>query len=141
MNKTVFFKTFRRLFGFVLAISLYFNAVRNVTIAAAGGTLEFLVKSGLFAFFAEFFITQGKINVLTAFTMSIAAGQMFSCLFLILCYLKFRRPCDHECSIRFKWFVFSSVPIFLNSIVTSVLSSANDALVPLTLKQIGRAHV
>ena len=28
----------------------YFNAVRNVSVAAAGSTLEFLVKSGLFAF-------------------------------------------------------------------------------------------
>ncbi|MGN1481111.1 oligosaccharide flippase family protein [Porcipelethomonas sp.] len=127
-------------FGSVSAcIKGYFNAIRNVTVAAAGGTLEFLIKSGLFAFFAEFCITEGKINVLTAFALSIAAGQIFSCIFLILCYLKFRRSCNNDCSIGFKWFVMSSVPIFLNSIVTSVLSSTNDALVPLTLKQYGNS--
>lgn len=54
-------------------------------------------------------------------------------------YLKCRKPCRNECSIGFKWFVLASVPIFLNSIVTSVLSSANDALVPLTLKQYGNS--
>ena len=127
-------------FGSVSAcIKGYFNAVRNVTLPAAAGTLEFLVKSGLFAFFAEFFITQGKLNVLTAFAVSIAAGQIFGCLFLEMFYLKCRKPCRNECSIGFKWFVLASVPIFLNSIVTSVLSSANDALVPLTLKQYGNS--
>ncbi len=127
-------------FGSVSAcIKGYFNAVRNVTLPAAAGTLEFLVKSGLFAFFAEFFITQGKLNVLTAFAVSIAAGQIFGCLFLAMFYLKCRKPCRNECSIGFKWFVLASVPIFLNSIVTSVLSSANDALVPLTLKQYGNS--
>lgn len=117
----------------------YFNAVRNVTAAAAGSTLEFLVKSGLFAFFAEFFILDGRINILTAFALSIAAGQISSCLFFMMFYIKLHRSYSCECSIKFKHFVFASVPIFLNSIVTSVLSSANDALVPLTLKQYGNS--
>lgn len=117
----------------------YFNAVRNVSVAAAGSTLEFLVKSGLFAFFAEFMILNGKINTLTAFAVSIAAGQIVSCLVLVFFYLKLHKSCGCECSIRFQKFVVSSVPIFFNSIVTSVLSSANDALVPLTLKQYGNS--
>ncbi len=117
----------------------YFTAFRRVSVSAAGGVIEFLVKSGLFAFFAEFMITNGKINYLTAFAVSIAGGQIASCLFMSVLYFKLKKDYNNPCSIKFKWFVFSSVPIFLNSIVTSVLSSANDALVPLTLKQYGNS--
>ncbi len=117
----------------------YFTAFRQVSVSAAGGVIEFLVKSGLFAFFAEFMITNGKINFLTAFAVSIAGGQIASCLFMAVLYFKLKKNYETNCSIKFKWFVFSSVPIFLNSIVTSVLSSANDALVPLTLKQYGNS--
>lgn len=117
----------------------YFTAFRNVSVSAAGGVIEFLVKSGLFAFFAEFMITNGKINFLTAFAFSIAGGQIASCAFMIILYTKMKHNYNTDCSIKFKWFVFSSIPIFLNSIVTSVLSSANDALVPLTLKQYGNS--
>lgn len=117
----------------------YFTAFRRVSVSAVGGVIEFLVKSGLFAFFAEFMITNGKINYLTAFAISISGGQIAGCLFMAVLYFKLKKDYDAPCSIKFKWFVLSSVPIFLNSIVTSVLSSANDALVPLTLKQYGNS--
>lgn len=117
----------------------YFNAVRNVPVTAAGGTLEFIIKSGLFAFFAQFLIPEGKINVLTAFALSIAGGQIISCLFFIIVYLKLCKKETGKCSISIGCFIMSSVPIFLNSLITSVLSSTNDALVPLTLKQYGNS--
>lgn len=117
----------------------YFTAFRKVSVSSVGGVIEFLVKSGSLAFFTEFMITSGKINVFTAFSLSIAIGQITSCIFMICLFLKMKKNYITNCSIKFKWFVFSSVPIFLNSIVTSVLSSANDALVPLTLKQYGNS--
>ncbi|MGN0613949.1 MAG: oligosaccharide flippase family protein [Porcipelethomonas sp.] len=115
----------------------YFTAVRNVSAAAAGGVIEFLVKSGLLAFFAEFMMQNGKIDVLTAFAVSVACGQLFSCIFMAVMYARRKKTSGGRCSMKFRSFVFSSVPIFLNSIVTSVLSSTNDALVPVTLKQYG----
>ncbi len=117
----------------------YFNAYRKVAVSAASGTFEFLVKSGLFALFAAFAVSNGKMDVFTAFSISIGAGQLAGFLFLAAAYIHFRKTEQCPASISFKCFVFCSIPIILNSIVTSVLSSANDALVPLTLKQYGNS--
>lgn len=84
----------------------YFNAVRNVSVAAAGSTLEFLVKSGLFAFFAEFMILNGKINTLTAFAVSIAAGQIVSCLVLVFFILNCISRADVNAQYVFKSLLF-----------------------------------
>ncbi|MGN0621540.1 MAG: polysaccharide biosynthesis C-terminal domain-containing protein [Porcipelethomonas sp.] len=117
----------------------YFNAYRKVSVTAASGAFEFLVKSGLFALFAEFMVSTGKMDVFTAFSVSIGSGQLAGFLFLLFFYIHFRKKSCCSASISFKRFIFFSVPIILNSIVTAVLSSANDALVPLTLKQYGNS--
>ena len=117
----------------------YFSAYRSVYIPSFASVAEFIVKSAFIALLTEFMITAGTMSVYTALAISICAGQAAGFLFLFIPYLKKRRKNSGSCTISFRFFIASSVPIFLNSLVTSVLSSANDALVPVTLKQYGNS--
>ncbi len=122
-----------------LCIKGYFTAVRNVSASAIGGITEFIVKSVLIVFLTEFCVNNGNMNPLSAFSLSVAGGQITGFFVMFVLYIKSRKKNKNKCSISFKHFVFCSVPIFLNSLVTSVLSSANDTLVPITLKQYGNS--
>ncbi len=113
----------------------YFTAYRSVFVPSVCGVFEFLVRSALLCFF----ITRNGVTIYSAFAFSVLGGQVASLVFMGVAYLKKRCSCSLPCSIGFGKYVFSSVPIFLNSLVTSVLSSANDALVPITLKQYGNS--
>ena len=117
----------------------YFSAFRSVYIPSFASVAEFLVKSVSIALLTEFMITTGRMSVYTALAVSICAGQAAGFLFLFIPYLKMHKKNSGGCTISFRFFLVSSVPIFLNSLVTSVLSSANDALVPITLKQYGNS--
>lgn len=117
----------------------YFCAYRNVISGAVGSGIEFIVKSVIFASFAEFFICSGKISIYMAFALSMAAGQLAGLIYLIICHARRRIKYTNGASIGFKRFVLISIPIMLNSVVTSVLSSVNDALVPVALKQYGNS--
>ncbi len=117
----------------------YFSAYRNVIAGAVSSGIEFLVKSGMFAMFAEFYVCNGKVSVFMAFALSMAFGQIAGLIYLVICHLKYRKRYETKVSLGFRCFVITSIPIMLNSLVTSVLSSVNDALVPLTLKQYGNS--
>lgn len=117
----------------------YFSAYRNVISGAVSSGIEFLVKSGMFAMFAEFYVCRGKVSVFMAFALSMAAGQLAGLGYLVICHMKHRKKYETKASLGFRCFVITSFPIMLNSLVTSVLSSVNDALVPLTLKQYGNS--
>lgn len=117
----------------------YFSAYRNVMSGAISSGIEFIVKSGMFAMFAEFYVGNGKISVFMAFALSMAAGNIAGLIYLMICHLKFKKKYEANASIGFRCFIITAIPIMLNSIVTSVLSSVNDALVPLTLKQYGNS--
>ncbi len=113
----------------------YFTALRKVFLPSVCGVLEFLVRSLLLCILVKYNI----FDIFTAFALSIAAGQLTGLIFLSIFYFKTRKASYNSCTISFKRFIMLSIPIFLNSLVTSVLSSANDALVPMTLKQYGNS--
>ncbi|MBQ3566067.1 MAG: oligosaccharide flippase family protein [Oscillospiraceae bacterium] len=122
-----------------LCIKGYFTAVRNVSASAVGGITEFIVKSVLIVVLTEFCVNDRNMNPLSAFSLSVAGGQITGFFVMLVLYIKSHKKYKNKCSISFKRFIFCSVPIFLNSLVTSVLSSANDTLVPITLKQYGNS--
>ena len=100
----------------------YFSAFRSVYIPSFASVAEFLVKSVSIALLTEFMITTGRMSVYTALAVSICAGQAAGFLFLFIPYLKMHKKNSGGCTISFRFFLVSSVPIFLNSLVTSVLS-------------------
>ena len=111
-------------------------AYQRVLIPAIAEYVEFVMRAGVMAFCAVFLLPQGKITILTVFALSVLAGQGSSMLFLAAVRLP-RQSCGNICSFTFLRFLHLILPMIGNACLVAVLSSTNDALVPLTLLQYG----
>ncbi len=98
--------------------------------------IEFLVRAGTMAFCAQFLIPCEKISLLTAFAVSMLAGQSVSVGYLAALRIK-NADASEKCFLSFGQFLRKILPVMGNACLVSALSSANDALVPLTLLQFG----
>lgn len=116
----------------------YFHAFRQVLRPALADTLEFLVRGAMMAFSVGFLIPQGRCCLMTALALSMLVGQLCSFFVLLGFYLSSERM-KGTCTIRFAQYFLAAVPVLLNSYVTALLSTANDALIPLTLRQFGHS--
>lgn len=113
-------------------------AYHRVYLPAIAECVEFLIRAGVMAFCAVFCIPIGRLSLLTSFALSMLAGQGATTLFLAF----IRIPKDAhvgQCQLRFGTFLRLIFPIMGNACLVSLLSSANDALVPLTLLQFGNS--
>ena len=111
-------------------------AYQRVYIPAVAEYIEFLIRSGSMAFCAVFLLPDGKITILHAFALSVLAGQGSTLLFLAAARLP-RTETSCVCSFSFPRFLKLVLPMIGNACLIALLSSANDALVPLTLLQYG----
>lgn len=113
-------------------------AYQRVYLPAIAECIEFLLKSGTLAFCTVFLIPRGMITVIAAFAFSMIAGQGSTVLFLALIRMPDSANCN-LCSFTFPKFMKSILPIIGNASLVAILSSTNDALVPLTLLQFGNS--
>jgi len=113
-------------------------AYQKAIFPAVAECIEFILRAGILAFFTVFFIPYGKATVLTAFAVSMLAGQGIAALFLVLLPVPHRQN-TNPCSIRFGALLRLMLPVMGNTCLVSLLSSTNDALVPLTLLQYGNS--
>lgn len=113
-------------------------AFHRVYVPAVGECIEFLLRACVMAFCAVFLIPRGKLTIMTAFACSMLAGQCGSALFLLAVRVPYGCA-EKPCSLTFRQFIRMSLPIIGNACLVSLLSSANDALVPLTLLQYGNS--
>lgn len=114
----------------------YFHAYRQVLRPALADTVEFLVRGAMMAFSVGFLIPQGRCSVMTALACSMLIGQLCAFLILLCSYFGTQRT-SGACTVRFRQYVLAALPVLFNSYITSLLSTANDALIPLTLRQFG----
>ncbi len=111
----------------------YFNACRKASTAAIGDILEFIVKSAVIVFMT---FTGG--NPCQIMIVSIISGNIVSLVFMLFLFAKERGcKCSHKGSLNFRQYFQLAFPIMFGGLLTSVLSSANDALVPVCLRQSG----
>ena len=113
-------------------------AYHRVYLPAVAECIEFLVKSSFLAFFTIFLIPRGRISVLDTFAVSVLLGQGSAAAFLAV----FRMPHTENCTIcsfSFGKYLKMTLPIIGNASLVAILSSTNDALVPLTLLQFGNS--
>lgn len=113
-------------------------AFHRVYVPAVAECVEFLLRSGSLAFCAVFFIPRGALSILSAFAISTIIGQGSAMLFL----LAVRVPASANsgcCKLHFRQFLRLVLPMIGNACLVSLLSSTNDALVPLTLRQYGNS--
>lgn len=112
-------------------------AVHRVYVPAVAECIEFLLRAGTMAFCAIFLIPYVKLTVLDAFALSMLTGQGASAIFLAFAKIPYNST--GKCRLTFASFIRHMLPIVGNACLVAILSSANDALVPLTLVQFGNS--
>lgn len=115
----------------------YFNACRKASAAAAGDILEFVVKSAVIVLLTLTERVHTEASVCRIMIISIISGNIVSMLFMLILFRKCRLRCTSRGALSFRQYAGYAFPIMGGGILTSVLSSANDALVPVCLRQYG----
>lgn len=115
----------------------YFHAIRKVSVPAISEMISFIIRSCIMAFSAGILIPDNKITIYSALSVSCICSEVICLIFLIAATLQNRLPDNNIKTKGFKTFVKYLFPVMLNSYIPCILSTANDALVPITLKQSG----
>ena len=115
----------------------YFNAVRRAGAAALCDVTEFTVKSLLIVGMT---LSSGSPDT-TDFTriliLSVTAGSFASLLLLLVLFARQPHSKKGKGTLTFRQYASLAFPIMGGGILTSVLSSTNDALIPFCLRQYG----
>ncbi|MGN0616010.1 polysaccharide biosynthesis C-terminal domain-containing protein [Ruminococcus flavefaciens] len=115
----------------------YFNAARRAAVTAAGDIAEFITRCTVIIA-ATCSVKNCTEDVVCGIMIGgIIAGNTMSLLFLSIAYLWFRVKGTGRCSLSFRQYAAFSFPIMGGSVLTAVLSSTNDALIPVCLRQYG----
>ena len=115
----------------------YFNACRKASAAAAGDILEFAVKSAVIVILTAGTKVHTESTVCRIMILSIIAGNAVSLMFMLVMFARHRVKSTGKCSISFREYAAAAFPIMGGGVITSVLSSTNDALIPVCLRQFG----
>lgn len=115
----------------------YFNARRRIIPGAASNAAEFLIKSGVLAFIIQFFVVPGKFHIFTAVALSVCIGEICGALIMTIVLISEKSDERGKASLNFVKYLLLSAPVIFNSYITIILSSLNEALIPLTLRQSG----
>lgn len=115
----------------------YFNATRRAGVTAAGDIAEFLTRCGVIVGMTLTAGASTEEAVCRIMIAGIIAGNSVSLLILAAVYVKLHEKRRGSCSLSFRQYAAYSFPIMGGSILTAVLSSTNDALIPICLRQYG----
>ncbi len=117
----------------------WFNACCHAGICAAADLTEFLIRTGCMAAIVLLFHpkTAKGLGEMTVISTAIASGAEL--LLLLILMPKRRQGKTGRVSIRLKTYIKLAIPVMTGSMLTSFLSAANDALVPVTLRQAGNS--
>ena len=117
----------------------YFHARRRVTIPATADAIEFLIHGAALAFGVIFLLPGGYCSLFMLIVTSMLLGQLAAFCYLGAWYLHCRSKSGNACTMCLRGFAWAALPLLLNSYLTSLLSTANDALIPFTLRQVGHS--
>lgn len=115
----------------------YFNACRKASSAAFSDILEFIVKSAAIVIMTLISDDNSESTVCRIMITSVIAGNVTSLVLMFGLYAKKRIKCTEKGTLTFRRYAAFAFPIMGGGILTSILSSTNDALVPICLKQYG----
>lgn len=113
-------------------------AYNRVYLPAIAECIEFFLRAAALAFCTIFLIPKGVITVVGAFGIAALVGQGSAVIFLAAIRMPHQENCN-VCSFTFRRFFRFVLPIIGNASLVAILSSTNDALVPLTLLQFGNS--
>lgn len=115
----------------------YFNACRKASSAAAADIAEFIVKSAAIVIMTALSVDNSEGAVCRIMISSIIAGNITSFLFLLVLFAKKRVKGTGKGTLSFRQYAAFAFPIMGGGVLTAILSSTNDALVPICLRQYG----
>lgn len=117
----------------------YFHACRKVVIPAVADMTEFCIKAAVIALSAGMLIKKGILTIYNSIAISIILSEAASCFMLMCCIISHTRKQSKNLNKTkgFFAYIISLIPVMLNSYIPCILSTANDALVPITLNQSG----
>lgn len=115
----------------------YFNAIRDVKIPCVGDIIEFAAKWLSLTCGVVFLLDRG-FSIYIVISCSILIGEVISCVYYIAKYLpEYRRfsalPKGEPRIVRISSYLKLSLPIVAGGYVQMIMSSLNEALVPVAL--------
>ncbi|MDE6834457.1 MAG: oligosaccharide flippase family protein, partial [Ruminococcus sp.] len=115
----------------------YFNASRKASVSAVGDIIEFIIKSLVIIVMTLSATNPDENSVCRIMIAGIIAGNVFSLFYCLIVFARNHTKCTGKCSLNFRKYISYAFPIMAGSILTSALSSTNDALIPMCLRQSG----
>ena len=115
----------------------YFNACRKSSVTAAGDMLEFMVRCTMIVLMTLAAKSPDSGEVCGMMITGIISGNSAVLVFLAAVYLRRRPRRSGRCSLSFRRYVSLAFPIMGGGVLTAALSSTNDALIPICLRQYG----
>lgn len=123
--------------GIAAAMKGWCNAVCRVKIAAFCDAAEFSVRIAILAVCIIETGANDTKNLCTALALSMAAGTAVSLTVLVIDFLTHRIRSANKTTIKFSVYIRLAMPVIFSGCLCSALSTANDALIPVTLRQSG----
>lgn len=114
----------------------YFNAVCRVTVMACCDVTEFLLRTGIQTALLLWHGASSAQQVYTNLVYGMAAGTAFTAVTLSVLYFRSKHS-KGTSSLSFWNYVRLAIPVAFDGCLTAFLSTANDALIPMTLRQFG----
>lgn len=115
----------------------YFNACRKASSVGIADIAEFIVRSVTIVIMTVISADNSESAVCRIMITSIIAGNLTSFVFLLILFARKRIKGKGKGTLSFRQYASFAFPIMAGGILTSVLSSTNDALVPICLRQYG----
>ncbi len=117
----------------------YFNACCHAKICAVSDAIGFLVRCALMALIVWFITPITSVGICYMTALCTIGGTLATLVYLLCAFRRSRIPDSGNVSISLRKYISLAIPVMLGSALTSTLSSANDALVPITLQQAGNS--
>lgn len=115
----------------------YFNACRRAAVTAAGDIIEFVARCSFIVAMSAFYGVHNEGAVCCIMIGGIISGNCASVIYLGTAFLFTHKKSSSVCSLSFREYTAYSLPIMGGGILTAVLSSTNDALIPVCLRCYG----
>ncbi len=117
----------------------YFNASCHTRICAVSDALGFVIRCLLMTLIVWWITPATSAGICMMTAVCSIAGSVGTLFYLLISYRKRKIESNGKASLSLRKYIGLAVPVMLGSALTSILSSANDALVPITLQQAGNS--
>lgn len=117
----------------------YLNAVCRVTDPAICDIVECLSRCGVLMLLLQLQSVHTNASVCMAMAYSTGCSTILGFFCLLWFCWRSRLPRTGTCSLSFGRYIHAAIPVLFGGCLTAALSSTNDALIPVTLRQAGNS--